>query len=236
MLARIAKTIVWETARPYHYVRTTSDHRVLVGGEDDAHDEPAKRERRVVPRARALARYAAKLLPDIELTRAFAWAGTFAETRDALPYFGSHAQHGDRVLFAMAYGGNGITYSMLGASLLRAIIERTPHPLRALFAFERSYLSPRASAGSARSRAARGAPRRELACLGHERGDDRLGLLVGLHRRRSQRPRAQSRRCDTDRRDGVERRRVAGLVHVDVAPDQAIAAALRPIRYVPASL
>ena len=69
---------------------------------------------------------------------AFAWGGTFAETADGLPWFGPHPQHGPRVLFAMAYGGNGITYSMLGAGLLRATVERRAHPLQALFGFGRA--------------------------------------------------------------------------------------------------
>jgi len=45
--------------------------------------------------------------------------------------------YGPRVLFALAYGGNGITYSMLGAGLLRAQIEGRPHPLTGLFSFTR---------------------------------------------------------------------------------------------------
>lgn len=136
-LAQLAHTILWETARPYHYVRTTTDHRVLVGGEDDEIDRPATRDARVHVRANALHRYMKKLLPDLELTQAFAWAGTFAETEDGLPFFGPHPQYGDRVLFAMAYGGNGITYSQLGAGLLRAILAREPHPLRELYSFAR---------------------------------------------------------------------------------------------------
>jgi hypothetical protein len=39
--------------------------------------------------------------------------------------------------FALAYGGNGITDSMLGAGLLRAQIDRRPHPLTVLFSFAR---------------------------------------------------------------------------------------------------
>ncbi|WP_275541095.1 hypothetical protein [Aliidiomarina minuta] len=35
--------------------------------------------------------------------------------------------------FAMAYGGNGISYSMIGAGLLRANIEGRPHALAELF-------------------------------------------------------------------------------------------------------
>lgn len=62
-----------------------------------------------------------------------AWAGTFAESSDGLAPFGARPQCGPRVLFAMAYGGNGITYSMLGAGLLRAQIERRSHPLTKLF-------------------------------------------------------------------------------------------------------
>jgi glycine/D-amino acid oxidase-like deaminating enzyme len=77
------------------------------------------------------------LWPRLPLAIDFAWAGTFAETADGLPFFGPHPQHGPRVLFAMAYGGNGITYSMLGAGLLRALVERRRHPLAALFSFSR---------------------------------------------------------------------------------------------------
>jgi glycine/D-amino acid oxidase-like deaminating enzyme len=138
LLGPLARTLIWEAARPYHYLRTTTDHRVLVGGEDDAVDIPARRDRLVHKRERALVEYVAKLLPSVPYVPAFAWAGTFAETTDGLPYFGAHAELGPRVLFAMAYGGNGITYSLLGATLLRALIERRPHPLTSLFAFSRT--------------------------------------------------------------------------------------------------
>ncbi|UAY70527.1 FAD-dependent oxidoreductase [Bacillus paralicheniformis] len=75
--------------------------------------------------------------PRLDPIPAFSWAGTFAETADGLPFFGPHAQWGPRVHFAMAYGGNGITYSMIGAQLLRARIERRRHALESLFGFER---------------------------------------------------------------------------------------------------
>jgi glycine/D-amino acid oxidase-like deaminating enzyme len=37
----------------------------------------------------------------------------------------------------MAYGGNGITYSMIGAKLLGDRIGRRKHPLGELFSFDR---------------------------------------------------------------------------------------------------
>ena len=136
-LGFLADTLLWEPARPYLYARSTSDSRLLLGGEDDAVDIPAKRDARVGKKARTLLKRLHDLFPDLAVTPAFSWAGTFAETEDGLPFFGPHPQWGPRVHFAMAYGGNGITYSMLGAGLLRALIERRRHPLWPLFSFRR---------------------------------------------------------------------------------------------------
>jgi len=136
-LGWLAQTLVWESARPYLYLRTTGDGRLLVGGEDDDRDIPARRDRMVDRKAVVLQRKVERLFPHLQAHPAFAWAGTFAETSDGLPLFGRHPQYGPRVLFALAYGGNGITYSMLGAGLLRAQIERRAHPLSKLFSFAR---------------------------------------------------------------------------------------------------
>ncbi|MEP6899676.1 MAG: FAD-binding oxidoreductase [Rhodanobacter sp.] len=136
-LRALADTMVWESARPYLYMRSTGDGRLLVGGEDDSIDIPVRRNARVNKKARKLVRKVLKAIPDLELTPAFAWAGTFAETEDGLPFFGTHPQYGSRVQFAMAYGGNGISYSMAGAPLVRALIEKRKHPLANLFSFDR---------------------------------------------------------------------------------------------------
>jgi glycine/D-amino acid oxidase-like deaminating enzyme len=136
-LGPLRDTMLWESARPYLYMRTTADGRLLVGGDDDAVDVAAKRDAQLPRKTRKLLKQVRKLLPDLPVEPAFSWAGTFAETKDGLPFFGAHAEHGPRVLFAMAYGGNGITYSMLGAGLLRATIEKRKHPLARLFGFAR---------------------------------------------------------------------------------------------------
>ena len=38
----LGDVMLWDTERPYHYVRWTPDHRLLFGGRD----QPAKRKRR----------------------------------------------------------------------------------------------------------------------------------------------------------------------------------------------
>ena len=137
-LGFLAGTMVWESARPYLYLRSTGDGRLLVGGDDDSVDIPARRDARVEKKQAGLQKKIAKLFPGLDYTPAFAWAGTFAETQDGLPFFGAHESQGPRVLFAMAYGGNGISYSMIGAGLLRACIERRKHTLAGLFSFKRT--------------------------------------------------------------------------------------------------
>ncbi|RDZ28684.1 NAD(P)/FAD-dependent oxidoreductase [Lysobacter silvisoli] len=136
-LRGLHRSMAWETARPYLYLRGTGDRRLIVGGADDAIDVPARRDARLRKKTKQLLRQLERRFPGLAPTPAFAWAGTFAETADGLPYFGPHPQYGPRVHFAMAYGGNGITYAELGAGMIRALIERRRHPLAQLFGFER---------------------------------------------------------------------------------------------------
>lgn len=137
MLGPLANTMVWESARPYLYMRSTGDGRLLIGGDDDDVDIPARRDKRVDKKAEGLAKKVSTLFPRLPLRPAFCWGGTFAETEDGLPFFGPNKQYGPRIQFAMAYGGNGISYSMIGGGLLRANIEGQSHPLAELFSFSR---------------------------------------------------------------------------------------------------
>ncbi|MGV8959935.1 MAG: NAD(P)/FAD-dependent oxidoreductase [Stenotrophomonas sp.] len=137
-LGTLGNTMLWESARPYLYLRSTGDGRLLVGGDDDSIDIPARRDARVECKAGKLLKKLTGLFPHIDPVVAFSWGGTFAETADGLPFFGPHPQYGPRLHFAMAYGGNGITYSMIGAGLIRAGIEKRRHPLAKLFAFQRA--------------------------------------------------------------------------------------------------
>ena len=136
-LGPLRRMLLWESSRPYLYMRSSSDHRIIVGGEDDTVDLPARRDAAVPRKAGILMRKLAERLPGREFEASYAWAGTFAETRDGLPFFGPHEQHGPRVHFAMAYGGNGIVFSVVGAAILRAQVLRKAHPLKRLFSFER---------------------------------------------------------------------------------------------------
>jgi glycine/D-amino acid oxidase-like deaminating enzyme len=134
---QLADNVVWETARPYVYLRATEDGRVLIGGEDDQ-IQPARRDAAVPRKAGKLLRRLHRLAPGQSFALGFAWGGTFAETADGLPYIGTPPGHDPHVHFAMAYGGSGITYSMLAGAMIREAVLRHRHPLHELFGFGRA--------------------------------------------------------------------------------------------------
>ena len=131
------RCLVWESARPYLYLRTTSDNRVLVGGEDIPFRHPAHRDARVPSKADTLIDKARRLFPRIEMDPAYGWAGTFGETKHGLAYIGACPGGDARVHFALGYGGNGIAYSAIAADVLTAAVLYQPHRYRDTFAFDR---------------------------------------------------------------------------------------------------
>jgi glycine/D-amino acid oxidase-like deaminating enzyme len=114
----LGRSMRWDTDRPYHYARWTSDHRLLLGGGDRRLGAGRQKKPAFRRATRALFDHFRTLLPalvpaDIE----FAWDGLFAMTPDSLPFIGPHRRYPGH-LFALGYGGNGMTFSALAARLL----------------------------------------------------------------------------------------------------------------------
>jgi glycine/D-amino acid oxidase-like deaminating enzyme len=130
------RCLVWETARPYFYLRTTEDGRILIGGEDEPFADPARRDAKIPAKTRKLLARFRQLFPAIPFEVEFAWAGTFGESPDGLPYIGAKAG-APRVLYALGYGGNGITFSQIAATLLSRICQGKKAPDARLFRFDR---------------------------------------------------------------------------------------------------
>jgi glycine/D-amino acid oxidase-like deaminating enzyme len=129
--------VLWETARPYFYLRTTLDHRIIIGGADEPFRNPVARDRLIGRKTKQLLKQFATFYPTLPpLDVAYAWAGTFGATQDGLAYIG---QTGDfpNAYFALGYGGNGVTYSMIAARLIADAIMGRPNPDAAIFRFGR---------------------------------------------------------------------------------------------------
>jgi len=131
------RCLIWESARPYLYIRTTSDGRIMVGGEDDPFRNPEERDARLPAKAATLLRKLRRRFPRMELQSAHAWAGTFAETRDGLPYIGSSPDVDPRILFALSYGANGMPFAAIAARLLRKQLTGESDCYADVFSFRR---------------------------------------------------------------------------------------------------
>lgn len=129
-------SLIWETANPYLYLRTTADKRILIGGKDDDFSNPRLRDKALPVKARALEAAFKQLFPSIEYKTDFKWAGVFASTKDGLPYIGTLPGR-PHIYFALGFGGNGITFSMIAAGMIARAISGKKDPDAALFRFSR---------------------------------------------------------------------------------------------------
>lgn len=128
--------LIWNTSKPYAYIRTTDDRRFLIGGEDEQFRNPDKRDALINAKEKKLLRTFEKLFPNIPFDVDFAWAGTFGETKDGLPYIGTHKNFKDSY-FVLGFGGNGITFSVTGMEMVSAWLKGKKHELTPYFAFGR---------------------------------------------------------------------------------------------------
>lgn len=128
--------LIWNTGSPYLYMRTAPGRRIIVGGRDDADNHPARREKRTPSKTKKLVADFNRLFPDTAFVPEFSWAGTFGSTKDGLPYIGTYAKypHG---YFSLGFGGNGITFSQIGAEMIRDLYLGKPDRHLPLFSFDR---------------------------------------------------------------------------------------------------
>lgn len=129
--------LIWETARPYFYMRTTAENRIIVGGKDEVFYSPNKRDKLLNRKTREIAGHFRKMFPEIDFRTDYNWAGTFGETEDGLPYIGSIKQL-PNTIFALGFGGNGITFSQIAAEIIRDEAIGKKNKDAEIFAFKRA--------------------------------------------------------------------------------------------------
>ncbi|MGE0608090.1 MAG: NAD(P)/FAD-dependent oxidoreductase [Pirellulales bacterium] len=128
--------LLWETARPYFYLRTTPDGRAILGGEDTDCATDHQRDQLVAEKLHLLQKRFTTMFPRIPIELEYAWAGTFAETKDGLPYIGETPEF-PHAYFALGYGGNGITFSVLAARIIADLFVRRQNENATIFRFDR---------------------------------------------------------------------------------------------------
>lgn len=112
-----SKSLIWEAADPYLYMRTTGQGRVIVGGEDESFSDEDLRDKLIPKKITAIAKKAKRIFPSIDFTPDYAWTGSFGESPTGLPAMGP-IKALPRCYAVLGFGGNGITFSMLAAQLV----------------------------------------------------------------------------------------------------------------------
>ena len=130
------EVLVWNTADPYLYVRSTKDRRIVVGGRDEPFINANKRDKLIAPKAKQLKRDIEKLFPAIEYKPEFCWAGVFGATKDGLPFIGSLPGK-PHAYFALGFGGNGIVFSLMAAEIITGLVIKGQKKHSSLFSFNR---------------------------------------------------------------------------------------------------
>ena len=129
--------LIWESARPYLYLRGTPDGRLMLGGADVPFRSPEARDLVLSRQVRKLAGSYQELFGEQLPPVAWAWGGSFASTPDGLPCIGPVPGLHPKLLFALCFGGNGITFSVHAAGMVAAAVDGRSHELAGLFGFAR---------------------------------------------------------------------------------------------------
>lgn len=129
------KAMIWESARPYLYIRHVPGNRVLIGGLDEKTDKIPK-EKHIQKQGRRLIKVFNKLYPTLELEAEYAYGARFGETKDGKPFIGKIEEDAE-VYGLYGYGGNGTVYSAFGSKLLLDMIEGKYNPLSEIFKLKR---------------------------------------------------------------------------------------------------
>lgn len=126
------RSLIWEAADPYIYMRTTRDGRAIVGGGDEAFSDETKRNSLIAKKSAKIAKQAQRIFPGIDFEPEFAWAGSFGESATSLPAIGPVKGY-KRTYAVLGFGGNGITFSMLAAQIISRMVNGIKDPDMALF-------------------------------------------------------------------------------------------------------
>lgn len=116
------RMMIWETARPYLYMRTTPDNRVIIGGLDEDPSAPLEGAIARNKRNNKLHDRLTQMFPTLTTPIEYEWSATFGESCDGLPFIGRDPVR-NNVYYCLGYGGNGTVYSVIACQLLYELIQ-----------------------------------------------------------------------------------------------------------------
>lgn len=130
--------VIWEASDPYLYLRADPFGRIICGGEDEEFEDAGKRDALMAEKIEAVRAKLTKMMPWVDTTPEYSWCANFGASSTGTPSIGPVPKM-KHCYAALGYGGNGITFSMIAAQILRAAIGGEEDCDADLFSFTRSF-------------------------------------------------------------------------------------------------
>ena len=128
--------VVRDNEDPYHYFRTTSDNRIIIGGEDINFLPDILNEELCIKHYDKLEQRLKTLFPNLNIEIEYRYCGAFESTQDNLGFLGKDPSN-SKLWYCLGYGANGILFAMLGGMMLSKLyLGEEPYDLQ-LFKVDR---------------------------------------------------------------------------------------------------
>ena len=112
------RVLIRDNCDPYNYFRTTSDNRIIAGGEDVDFYTNIKNEKLAKEKYSILLNRIKNMFPNIkDIEIDYEYCGGFISSQDNLGYIGEDPNH-KNLWFCLGYGANGILFAILGGMML----------------------------------------------------------------------------------------------------------------------
>lgn len=129
--------MIWETQKPYGYLRVSQDQRIIAGGLDEEVDEVLNDQEKLDEILEKLKGEARRLVGHaLPLEVCHGYNALFGTVKDGLPLMGAHRDHPNHY-YLLGYEGNGTCYSMAGARLILELLQGGPSSYTPLVSLHR---------------------------------------------------------------------------------------------------
>ncbi|MBE6067047.1 MAG: FAD-binding oxidoreductase [Clostridium lundense] len=128
--------VIRDNEDPYNYLRTTSDNRIIIGGEDINFLPDIFNEEMCSESYHKLEQRLKNLFPNLNIEIEYRYCGAFASTQDNLGFLGKDPNN-SKLWYCLGYGANGILFAVLGGMMLSKLYLGEVHEDLRLFKVDR---------------------------------------------------------------------------------------------------
>ena len=132
------QVMIWEAADPYLYMRAGPNGEIICGGEDEEFKNEELRNALMPLKIEIIEAKLKQMFPHIDSRAAFSWCGSFGTSPTGTPSIGPVPKM-KNCYAVMGFGGNGITFSMMAAQMMRGMICGDGDPDLDLVSFSRKF-------------------------------------------------------------------------------------------------